>query len=101
VQVRGVPSAEAGEAVSLHVVERRSPWPQWVPDRMLLSVGRLEFRPVWPVRVEVVDCNAHDGEWPAFITLPHETVEWEGRAVPVFEGDVERRAWMAARAARR
>jgi hypothetical protein len=48
-----------------------------------------------------VDCNAHDGEWPAFITLPHETVEWDGRAVPAFEGDVERRAWEAARAARR
>lgn len=48
-----------------------------------------------PWRVERVlrDANAHDGEWPAWISLPHETVEWEGRAVPVFEGDVERIEW--------
>jgi hypothetical protein len=42
---------------------------------------------------EVRDCSAHDGEWHAFITMPHEVVEYEGMAVPVFEGDVERLEW--------
>lgn len=37
--------------------------------------------------------HAHDGQWYAVVTLPHEVVEYEGYAVPVFEGDRERIEW--------
>lgn len=91
--------------MSIYVVEREREW-DWLRDgahRWLReSFGRQVFQ-VFPPSVEVLlrDPNEHDGEWPAFITLPHETVEHEGRAVPLFEGDVERREWEARRRERR
>jgi hypothetical protein len=82
--------------VSVYAVEREDPiaaWTGW------MHRGRLIFTPlIVPV---LVDCNARDGEWPAFITLPHEYVEFDGRDVPLFEGDVERREWEARRHGRR
>jgi hypothetical protein len=85
--------------MSLHVIERPSGWGGFD----ILGPGDDPFDPYaidfWsrPLRVGPVDPNAHDGEWPAFITLAHEHVEWDGRDVPLFEGDVERREWEARR----
>lgn len=39
------------------------------------------------------DPHGADGEWHAVVRMPHEIVEWEGMAVPLFEGDTERLAW--------
>lgn len=38
-----------------------------------------------------------DGQWHAVVRLPHEVVAWEGYGVPLFEGDLERKAWIAQR----
>ena len=90
--------------MSLYVVEGAGdPWAWW-------PVGRQTFlgviaREIFAPRLELRDANARDGEWPAVISLPHETVEFEleGRllAVPVFEGDVERIEWERRRCADR
>lgn len=50
-----------------------------------------QFLPL--LTVEPYDPHAHDGEWHAVVSVPHEVVEWEGYGVPVFEGDVERIEW--------
>jgi hypothetical protein len=85
--------------MSLYVVERENEWGHFNAylDRLAADMtGRLpSLRPL--TVPEVVDCNAHDGEWPAYITLPHEHAEWDGFDVPVFEGDIERREWEARR----
>lgn len=39
------------------------------------------------------DPHGADGEWHAVVRMPHEIVEWDGMAVPAFEGDTERIAW--------
>jgi len=51
-------------------------------------------RPYKQLVDELLDPNRYDGEWHAFITLPHEIVECEGRGVPLFEGDVEKQEYV-------
>jgi hypothetical protein len=81
--------------MSLYVVERPDGWGRSL--EYLFGPMRLNFLPFAYAACDLRDCNEHDGEWPAFISLAHETVEWEGRAVPLFEGDVERIEWEARR----
>lgn len=80
--------------MSLYVVEREEPL-----SVFLMRDIRERFRGQYstshgPMMVpHVVDCNEHDGEWYAYITMPYETIEFDGLAVPLFEGDVERIEW--------
>lgn len=76
--------------MSLYVVEREEPNDRAFLDRMMFGYS---LRPEMLRVPEIRDCNARDGEWPAVITMPHETVWWEGVAVPAWEGDVERIEW--------
>lgn len=93
-------------STGLYVVEVPDEWSRlgaidWPPlsDRDWLY-GM--FAPASYSSPEVRDANEHDGQWPAFITLDHESVEWEGRAVPLFaDADPERTAWEEARRERR
>lgn len=75
--------------MSLYVVEREDHWAGGLRDFRDRLLGRYPTYGQVIVH-EVMDCNARDGEWHAVITMPHEIVEHEGRAVPAFEGDVER-----------
>jgi hypothetical protein len=88
-----------GDAMSLYVVERERDSFDVYVDELRVDLRRQW----WPVPLtvpEIRDCNARDGEWHATIRLPHEVVEHEGRAVPAFEGDVERLEWEARRRVR-
>jgi hypothetical protein len=90
--------------MSLYVVERENEWGNMCAylDRLALEMTGRVYLSAQPLTVpDIRDCNEHDGEWPAFISLPHEHVEWDGRDVPLFEGDVERREWEARNATRR
>lgn len=70
------------------------------PDLHMVVVAREYNHDLWDYVEQTFisdytlpDPNARDGEWHATITLPHEIVEQDGHAVPVFEGDIERQEW--------
>lgn len=80
--------------MSLYVVEREELNDREFLDRMMYDYS---YRPRTLMVPEIRDCNACDGEWHAVVTLPHEVVEYEGYAVPAFEGDLERIEWERSR----
>jgi hypothetical protein len=80
--------------VSLYVVEKEEYNDREFLDRMMFGYS---YRPMTLTVPEIRDCNARDGEWHVVITMEYETVEWEGYAVPAFEGDVERIQWTRSR----
>ncbi len=84
-----------GSLPPIHYVERVS------SDDAPYTLGRII---AWDHELDPMYHHRTDGQWPAVINLPHETVEWRGMAVPAFDLnliDPERAAWNRQRAQRK
>jgi|SRR5918996_3689566 hypothetical protein len=78
---------------------------EWTVSRSPIRPLHLDFRLMaLPVDFDPDYHVRRDGEWPKFVVLPHEAVEFEGHTVPAFDLDAidpERAAWEEARRGRR